>query len=531
MIVGHRGSGKTSLLERWKSYCPQLSFADLDREIENFEGLSVTQIFSSKGEAYFRNLENQVWDSLKSFDVIAVGGGFDLEKIQGDRQILWIRRDSDSADRIFLDRPVLSNYPQRFQEREKKFQDKADFIYTIPEGLQIPDEEEKKILMKQFSGLSGAVTQPRYLYPDTLIETRDDLPDVHYSTSRLLYSVRQGETYPAGVRVDWDIKKPLPSDLKPYIVSTHENNGQVLEPYEKEGWLLKFSPLIETWGELEEGYKWQQVNSDQRIFLPRSSRGRWTWFRLWMKGRQALNFWREGKGSALDQPTLWEWMSHPDKASNFAAVLGSPIQQSYSPVYHKSFFRPHGIPFYRIEIQEREWSEAFSFLDQLGLIAAAVTAPLKFQAGHTVGQAALNTLRKHHQQWQGISTDSQGAQVLLKDFMNHSLVVWGGGGVLEALKKILPKASSYYSAQEAQPRENSFAVEAPQVVLWGDPHDSLDRVPSSWKPKAVIDLSYHDRSPARVYAQKVSARYLSGLPMFIEQARHQQIFWKEILQS
>lgn len=57
-------------------------FIDLDRLIEKHAGLKVREIFESKGEAYFRELEKQVLAELlqQSGNVIATGGGVVMDQ-------------------------------------------------------------------------------------------------------------------------------------------------------------------------------------------------------------------------------------------------------------------------------------------------------------------------------------------------------------------------------------------------------------------------------------------------------------------
>ncbi len=70
------GSGKTHWGKIWAKK-DQLSFFDLDEEIEKTLGQSVAQIFEKKGEEYFREIERDV---LKKFEIkknfiLACGGG------------------------------------------------------------------------------------------------------------------------------------------------------------------------------------------------------------------------------------------------------------------------------------------------------------------------------------------------------------------------------------------------------------------------------------------------------------------------
>jgi shikimate kinase len=74
-IIGFMGAGKTTfglvLAEKFA-----LPFIDIDKEIECKEGKSIVEIFSQKGEHYFRNLELKFIDNLPNEPhVISCGGG------------------------------------------------------------------------------------------------------------------------------------------------------------------------------------------------------------------------------------------------------------------------------------------------------------------------------------------------------------------------------------------------------------------------------------------------------------------------
>ena len=76
VLLGYRGCGKTSvgrlLADRWG-----IGFVDTDQEIVRRAGMSITEIFQTRGEPHFRDLESQaVRDALQQGDaVIALGGG------------------------------------------------------------------------------------------------------------------------------------------------------------------------------------------------------------------------------------------------------------------------------------------------------------------------------------------------------------------------------------------------------------------------------------------------------------------------
>jgi shikimate kinase len=70
------GAGKTSTGKKLAKAlnCP---FVDTDKLISNQEGCTISQLFETKGENYFRTLEQQVIEKLDANEVmvVATGGG------------------------------------------------------------------------------------------------------------------------------------------------------------------------------------------------------------------------------------------------------------------------------------------------------------------------------------------------------------------------------------------------------------------------------------------------------------------------
>jgi hypothetical protein len=213
---------------------------------------------------------------------------------------------------------------------------------------------------------------------------------------------------------------------------------------------LKLAVEIQNFTELEVGLKWHAESSHTRSFLPRSKTGRWSWVRLWLKGRQILNFVREGAGSALDQPTLMEWLLTIGGASKFGAVLGSPVWQSYSPNEHREFFKNKSMPFFAIEIFPEEFQSAMLVLQKMGMVASAVTSPHKkvayeFVKGNATELAhelkSANTLIKTESSWLADNTDLEGFAALIESAQpSDPIIIWGGGGTLPMIQKLLPTA-------------------------------------------------------------------------------------------
>jgi len=91
------GSGKTSV---GKILARRLykDFIDVDTVIEEEQGCSIVEIFKTKGEEYFRDLEQKCINKLtkKKGQVIATGGGVPIYSTIPDKSlIVYINADFD----------------------------------------------------------------------------------------------------------------------------------------------------------------------------------------------------------------------------------------------------------------------------------------------------------------------------------------------------------------------------------------------------------------------------------------------------
>lgn len=76
VLTGFMGTGKTST-GKLLAYRLGKSFVDIDKQIEKKMGMSIPDIFSQHGEAYFRAAEHEVVAKVAGYKnaVIATGGG------------------------------------------------------------------------------------------------------------------------------------------------------------------------------------------------------------------------------------------------------------------------------------------------------------------------------------------------------------------------------------------------------------------------------------------------------------------------
>ncbi len=107
VFLGMMGSGKTSI-GLIISRKLKLDFIDIDQEIEKEQGVKISKIFETKGENYFRKIEENITlKSLKkSNKVISLGGGAFLnqniqEEIIKNHTSFWLNWDNKTLiDRI-----------------------------------------------------------------------------------------------------------------------------------------------------------------------------------------------------------------------------------------------------------------------------------------------------------------------------------------------------------------------------------------------------------------------------------------------
>jgi shikimate kinase len=132
-LIGYMGCGKTTLAKKLAS---KLSFKWLDTDdfIENQEGLTVKEIFSKYGEAYFRSLELKLIQSLDHTipTVISTGGG--LPCYNNLMEIL-----NEKGTTLYLERSPKELFQRLHQGKSKRplLADKTDeeLLQFIEENL------------------------------------------------------------------------------------------------------------------------------------------------------------------------------------------------------------------------------------------------------------------------------------------------------------------------------------------------------------------------------------------------------------
>ena len=168
-LIGLMGAGKTSV-GKVLSKTLDFDFVDIDEIIEQREKQIITEIFKTKGEIYFRELEVSIIKefSLKHSQVISTGGGAPENPIN----IISLKENGllfylfATVDQLFKrlsgemnNRPMLfTNNPKtRLKElltRREPFYLKADHkIDTTNKSV----EEISNVILKLYNGENNAI--------------------------------------------------------------------------------------------------------------------------------------------------------------------------------------------------------------------------------------------------------------------------------------------------------------------------------------------------------------------------------------
>lgn len=147
ILIGYMGSGKTTVGLKL-SYRLRRTVIDTDKEIEREEKRSVSDIFATDGEGYFRDRETACLRKLlegTNNQIISVGGGLPLREenrklLKRLGQVFYLQANAETIyGRIMHDttRPLLqgddpeSKIRRMLKERDGFYREAADVIIDV----------------------------------------------------------------------------------------------------------------------------------------------------------------------------------------------------------------------------------------------------------------------------------------------------------------------------------------------------------------------------------------------------------------
>lgn len=162
ILIGFMGTGKTTIGKK-TAIRLGLKFMDLDKEIVNYTGTSIPELFANRGEAYFRSVETQILrETLRQTgQLVSTGGGVvtqasNRQLINNSRQsgdlVIWLTasmettwyRIKDDANRPLLKTTNPKEHIKFLLEARQPFYGQlAD--YTIDTSVLEPEEVTERI--------------------------------------------------------------------------------------------------------------------------------------------------------------------------------------------------------------------------------------------------------------------------------------------------------------------------------------------------------------------------------------------------
>ena len=152
VLLGFMGSGKTTIARKLDS-----DFVDMDALLEDRLGMPIARFFEEKGEAAFRQLEEEVLaDLLKTDKVISTGGGIVISP--RNRALL-----KQNPDNIYLKADFETLYQRISADKDNQ---RPLFLKNSKEGLAAIFNERQD----WYEEVASRVVDVARLSPEEIIE-------------------------------------------------------------------------------------------------------------------------------------------------------------------------------------------------------------------------------------------------------------------------------------------------------------------------------------------------------------------------
>jgi len=122
-LIGFMGSGKTTIGRRLVERIG-FDFVDTDCFIEMQQGLTVSEIFTKRGEAVFREMERNILEEIQKLEyaVVSTGGGMpcykdNIDLMLASGKVVYLKTSPQALTRRLLrshtDRPLIKGKTEK----------------------------------------------------------------------------------------------------------------------------------------------------------------------------------------------------------------------------------------------------------------------------------------------------------------------------------------------------------------------------------------------------------------------------------
>jgi shikimate kinase len=149
-LIGFMGVGKSTIARNLK-LAYGMKLIEMDEQIEQEQGKSISELFADEGEAYFRKLETELLESLEQTEntVVSCGGGVpmrdcNVQAMKKSGKIVYLSAEPEtvyqrvrhSHNRPLLEGNMNVDYIRELQEKRLPYYQKAADFTVVTDGRE-----------------------------------------------------------------------------------------------------------------------------------------------------------------------------------------------------------------------------------------------------------------------------------------------------------------------------------------------------------------------------------------------------------